>query len=98
MTCYTTNSFEGKIIKLKLKLKWGTCCLAFLIYSSIGGGNESKYYNIYIYNDTGKKFLCSLLKSMAIINNCFPFIYIIVNIMKTNKNEELGKDQCKKNL
>ena len=51
---------------------------------------------VYIYNDTGRKFLCSLLKSMAIINNCFPFIYIIVNIMKTNKNEELGKDQCKK--
>ena len=45
-----------------------------------------------------EKFLCSLLKSMAIINNCFPFIYIIVNIMKTNKNEELGKDQCKKIL
>ena len=87
MTCYTTNSFEGKIIKLKLKLKWGTCCLAFFFDLLVKWGVGMKAsIIIYIYIMTRvKKFLCSLLKSMAIINNCFPFIYIIVNIMKTNK-------------
>ena len=45
MACYTTNSFEGKIIKLKLK--WEPVVLLFDLLVN-WGGNESKYYNIYI--------------------------------------------------
>ena len=63
MTCYTTNSFEGKIIKLKLKLKWGTCCLAFFFDLLVNWGVGMKAsIIIYIYNDTGKKIPMFFIK------------------------------------
>lgn len=60
MACYTTNSFEGKIIKLKLK--WGTCCLAFFDLLVNWGVGMKASIIIYIYNDTGRKIPMFFIK------------------------------------